>query len=174
MEKTVAYEAVLLLDATYNTEQVQGVIDKYVNVLKENGGIVTDIDRWDTRRLAYEIKRKREANYVIINFTSTAATRDELHRIIRISDDVLRAMIIKQDPKADKNPSRARVAEMERRERDSAARASITAAPVVAEPITDLSAPSGSAGVSEEGDEEANETAEPTELAEGAETSETE
>ena len=153
---TVAYEAVFIIDASLPDEQVKAIIEKYTHVVTGQGGEVTDVDRWDPRRLAYEIKKKREGVFIVMNFLGTAAAHDELHRIFRISDDVLRSIIVRQHPKADRYPSRARAAEVERREREAAARASITAAPAVAaepvaaEPITELSAPTAENGVSEE------------------------
>ncbi|GAB4452472.1 MAG: hypothetical protein OHK0029_03440 [Armatimonadaceae bacterium] len=160
--QAVAYEAMLLVDAAFTSEQIQAVIEKYTGIITENGGVVDDIDRWDPRRLAYEIKRKREGIYIVVNFVATPAARDELHRIIGISDDVLRAMIVRQDPKADRYPSRVRMAELERREREMAARASITASPGTAEPVTDLSAPTTVGGVSG-GEGAAEESAAPEE-----------
>jgi small subunit ribosomal protein S6 len=152
--KTVAYEALLLLDAGQPDDQIRATIDKYTGIITAQGGTVDDVDRWDPRRLAYEVKRKREGIYVVVNFVSTAAARDEMHRVLGISDDTLRATIYKQSPKADRFPSRIRAAEQERREREQAARAAtITpapAAPVVAEPITDLSASATANVVSEE------------------------
>lgn len=150
--QTVAYEAMFIVDAGTPDEQVRATIDKYTGIITNQGGSVDDVDRWEPRRLAYEIKRKREGIYVVVNFVSTAAARDEMQRIFGISDDVLRATIYKQSPKADRHPSRIRAAEQERREREIAARAAtITPAPVVAaEPITDLSASATASAVSEE------------------------
>lgn len=146
-----AYEAVFIVDAAYPEEQVNTVVDKYKGVITNQGGTIDDVDRWEPRRLAYEIKRRREGIYFVVNFTGVPAVKDELSRIFHISDDVLRHIIVKQHPKADRFPSRIRAAEQERREREAAARAA--AQPVVtpaAEPVTDLSATPESDGVSTE------------------------
>jgi small subunit ribosomal protein S6 len=151
LEHQTAYEAIFIIDAAYPNEQVEAVIEKYKGVITAQGGTVDDVDRWDPRRLAYEIKKRREGIYIVCNFVGTAAAKNELSRIFHISDDVLRHMIVKQDPKADRFPSRIRIAEQERREREFAARAA--AAPAVApvaETVTDLSASNDSAGVSTE------------------------
>ncbi len=154
--KTVAYEAVFIIDASQPDEQVKAIIEKYSHVITAQGGEVTDVDRWDPRRLAYEVKKKREGIFIVVNFLGTAEVHDELHRIFRISDDILRSIIVRQNPKADHYPSKARAAEVERREREAAARAAAIPAPVVvaepaaAEPITELSAPTAENGVSEE------------------------
>lgn len=146
-----AYEAVFIAETTLGDEALKAIVEKYTGIISANGGTVDDIDRWDPRRLAYEIKGKREGIYFIVNFRSTPATRDEMDRIFRISDDVLRYMIVKQDKKADHHPSRIRTAEMERREREQAARAASLAAQAqqqAAQTVTDLSALNNDAVVS--------------------------
>jgi small subunit ribosomal protein S6 len=147
-----AYEAVFIIDAAYPEEQVNTVVEKYKGVITNQGGTIDDVDRWEPRRLAYEIKRRREGVYFVVNFTGTPAVKDELSRIFHISDDVLRHIIVKQHPKADRYPSRIRAAEQERREREAAARAAAQPAvtPVAVEPVTDLSATPEPEGVSTE------------------------
>lgn len=137
-----AYEAIYIIDAGLPDEQSQTIIDKYQGVVTRGGGVVDDVDRWDARRLAYPVKGRREGVYIVMNFRSEPAARLELDRIFRISDDVIRHMITKQDDEADRFPSKVRAAEQERREREMAARAAAAPPPVEQQPITDLSAAS--------------------------------
>jgi small subunit ribosomal protein S6 len=149
-----AYEAVFIVATGQSDEFYTGVVEKYRGVVNNSGGNVTDLDRWDARRLAYEVKGKREGVYFVMNFTSEAASKDELDRIFRITDDTLRHLIVKQDKKADATPGQTRAAEQERRDREFAARAAANAeaeaakaeaAPVAdAANVTDLSAASAS------------------------------
>jgi small subunit ribosomal protein S6 len=122
-----AYEAVFVVETGQSDEFYSGVLEKYRGVVAGHGGNVTDVDRWDPRRLAYEIKGKREGVYYVMNFTSEPPARDELDRIFRISDDVLRYLVVKQDKKADATPGQTRAAEQERRDREFAARAAANA-----------------------------------------------
>lgn len=122
-----AYEAMYIVDAQLPEDQLNAVVEKYATILTRNGAEIDDTDIWDPRRLAYAIKGRREGRYIVVNFRSEPAAKDELERIFGISDDVLRAMIIKQDPRADRNPSKSRAAEVERRERESAARTPVEA-----------------------------------------------
>jgi small subunit ribosomal protein S6 len=135
-----AYEAIYIVDATLAEDQVKTIIEKYAGVIAKANGSVEDTDIWDPRKLAYEIKGHREGRYIVVNFLGDAACKNELDRIFRISDDVIRHMIVKQDPKADRFPSKTRAAEQERREREAAARAA--AAPLAPQPVTDLGTPS--------------------------------
>ncbi|MFM7319951.1 MAG: 30S ribosomal protein S6 [Armatimonadota bacterium] len=127
-----AYEAIYLVDATLAEDQVNAIVEKYNGILTRNGGVIDDVDIWDPRRTAYEVKGRREARYVVVNFQSSPAAKDELNRIFGISDDVLRSMVVRSERGADRFPSRARAAEraadQERRDRDAAARAAAEAA----------------------------------------------
>lgn len=144
-----AYEALFIIDAGMPEDQASAVVNKYTGVLTGQGAQIDDIDRWEPRRLAYEIKGRREGLYIGINFRSEPAAKDELDRIFRISDDVLRHMVTKVDKKADRFPSKIRVAEMERRERAMAAAAAANPpAPAAApQPVTELSASPAGGGV---------------------------
>ncbi len=147
-----AYEAVFVVDPQLAEEGVSAIIEKYTGVVTRGGGTIDDVDRLEPRRLAYPIKGKREGQYVVANFHSEPAAKDELDRIFRISDDVLRYLIIKQDKRADRFPSQTRASEYDRREREQAARnaqysnnASSGGGSV--QPVTDLSASATSGGV---------------------------
>jgi len=132
-----AYEAIYIMDTNLSDEQVTTTVDKYSGVVTRSGGVIDDIDRLEPRRLAYEIKGRREGLYVVMNFTSEPSAKDELDRIFRISEDVFRHLIVKQDKKADRFPSKTRSAESERRDREYSSRSSST--PVAeAQPVTDL------------------------------------
>jgi small subunit ribosomal protein S6 len=147
MSKPTNYEVMFIVDATFADETVNTVIEKYSGVITKNGGTIDDTDLWGTRKLAYGIKGQRdgitithkEGKYIVINFTSAPAAKDELDRIFRISDDVFRYMIIKQDPKADRYPSKTRDSERAAEAAREAARAA--AAPPAPQPITDLGTP---------------------------------
>lgn len=136
MSKHTAYEVMFIVDATLAEDAVKATIEKYSSVITKNDGSIDDVDIWEPRKLAYEIKGFREGRYIVVNFQSTAAAKDELDRIFRISDDVIRHMIIKQDPKADRFPSKTRSVEAER----VAARVPVAPAPAP-QTITDLGTP---------------------------------
>jgi small subunit ribosomal protein S6 len=166
-----AYEAMYLIENGLADEQATAIVDKYTGVVTRGGGTVDDVDRWEPRRLAYEVKGRREGVYVVMNFRSEPAAKDELDRIFRISDDVLRHMVIKQDPAADRFPSQVRAAENERREREMAARAAAAPPPppAAAETVTDLAAPASAPAenttVGEDGVPMVNQTTSPAEEA---------
>lgn len=144
------YEAMYIIDPNQPEETIQAIIAKYAEVITRSGGVIEDTDRWDPRRLAYEIDGRREGIYIVLNFTGTAAVRNELDRIFRISDDILRHMVVRPDKRADRTPSKTRAYENERREREMAARqASMPqhAEPMPPQVITDLPGQPGDASL---------------------------
>ena len=142
-----AYEACFIIDPSLSDEQMTAIIDKYSGVVTRTGGTVDDMDKMELRRLAYPIKNYREGQYILLNFRGEPASRNELDRIFRISDDVIRAMIVKQDKRADRFPSQARAAEQERRDREMAARMAAMPQNSGAPVVTDLSEVNNPGGV---------------------------
>ena len=78
-------------------EATNAVITKFENLINSNGGQVDKIDRWGKKRLAYVVKDFTEGFYVLVNFSAVPATILELDRIMKITEDVLKFMIIRID-----------------------------------------------------------------------------
>lgn len=95
---TRAYEAIYILDPDLGDEQVQAIVTRYRQIVENNGGTVTSADVWERRKLAYAIKGRTEGIYVVMQFTGEATVEAELRRIFQISEDQLRAMIVKPEP----------------------------------------------------------------------------
>ncbi len=92
------YECVFIIDPKVEgDEAIEAVIQRMAKVVTDNGGEVTNIDKWGRKRLAYEIKHNTEGYYVVLQFNGGNQTASELERILRISDDVLRHLLVRQD-----------------------------------------------------------------------------
>jgi small subunit ribosomal protein S6 len=92
------YEALYIVDATLTDEQLDPIIAKYSQVISDQGGEVQAAGKWDKRRLAYEVKGRREGTYILMYFLGEPAAADELDRVMRISDDVMRHLITRVEP----------------------------------------------------------------------------
>ncbi|EGO65696.1 30S ribosomal protein S6 [Acetonema longum] len=90
------YEVIFIVKLA-EEEAMNGVIAKFESLIQNNGGSVEKIDRWGKRRLAYELKDHTEGYYVITHFAAPAAAVAELDRVMKITDEILRHMIIKKD-----------------------------------------------------------------------------
>ena len=94
---TQPYEAVYIVDAGLGDEQIGVIKAKYQGIVETGGGVVGNIDVWERRRLAYEIKNRTEGIYVIMQFEAKPDVEAELRRIFQISEDQFRYMIVRRD-----------------------------------------------------------------------------
>ena len=92
------YELVYVLRPTLDDEAKTAVLDK-VKAIIETSGEVEKVDEWGARRLAYEIQKLNEGFYVLVNFKASTDIPKELDRNLKISDSVIRHMIINLDEK---------------------------------------------------------------------------
>jgi small subunit ribosomal protein S6 len=93
------YECTYILDPGLSDEEQQPLMERFQNLVAENGGAVENVDKWERRRLAYEVKGKREGVYVVMNFSGEPSTEAELGRILGITDGVLRHIVVRTDKK---------------------------------------------------------------------------
>ncbi len=91
------YETIFILHPSFDEEAVKAAVDKFKGVIENEGGIIDNVDLWGKRRLAYEIDKVNEGVYVLVNFQAEAELPRELDRIFRITDAVLRHIIVKLD-----------------------------------------------------------------------------
>ena len=86
------YEILLLLDPDLPEEKPGEVVGRVRTLIERGGGTVERHDAWGRRKLAYPIAKKEEGVYHLITFAAEAETLDELSRVLKIDDDVLRHM----------------------------------------------------------------------------------
>ena len=90
-----AYEVMYIVKPV-EEEAFEAVVAKFDALINNNGGKVEKTDRWGKKRLAYEIQDFVEGQYVLVTFSATPDTVAELDRVMRITDEVLRHMIIRK------------------------------------------------------------------------------
>lgn len=91
------YEALYIVRPDLDDEAVNAIMEKYKGIIEEQGGEVENVNRWEKRRLAYEIKDQTEGIYLLMNFNAESAVSSELDRRFKISDDVIRHIIVRRD-----------------------------------------------------------------------------
>jgi small subunit ribosomal protein S6 len=89
-----AYEVVVILDPSTDERTVAPSLDKFLNVVRNDGGTVESVDVWGRRRLAYEVKKNAEGIYAIVNLTAEPATVKELDRQLTLNESILRTKVI--------------------------------------------------------------------------------
>lgn len=91
-----SYETIFIIDANLEEEKVKALTEKFTGLIAANGTVET-VDEWGKRRFAYEIDDKTEGYYVLVDFTSDGDFPKELDRQYRITDGILRTIIIRKD-----------------------------------------------------------------------------
>ena len=88
------YEATYILDPNLTEDDVPRLVEKFSNQVASKGEVMT-VDNWGRRRLSFEIKGRREGIYVTMRFKATSDVADELGRVLRLTDEVIRNMIVR-------------------------------------------------------------------------------
>lgn len=94
-----SYEALFVIKPDLDAEQTQAVVDKFTNLIVNNGGEIIQVDKWGKKRLAYEVRKYREGYYVLLQFKGAPAVAQELERVFKITDEVIRYMITRLEEK---------------------------------------------------------------------------
>ena len=99
-----AYELMVILDPEVDEKTVAKSLDQFLDVIRKDGGSIDNIDMWGKRRLAYEIQKKTEGIYAVVNFTANHAATAELDRQLRLSEAVMRTKVLRADEAVVKLP----------------------------------------------------------------------
>ena len=121
------YEILLLLDAELPEERQEEIVGRARDLIERGGGQFGSHDAWGRRRLAYEINRKADGAYHLLTFAAESDVLDEVSRVLKITDGVLRHMAVRR-PAA------------KRRVRDAGAEKTAPGARQAASPATDREA----------------------------------
>ncbi|MFC7787892.1 30S ribosomal protein S6 [Microbacterium sp. MAHUQ-60] len=113
---THQYELMVILTPELDERQVAPNLDKFLKVITNDGGSIDKVDVWGKRRFAYEINKKNEGIYAVVNFTATSAATQELDRQLKLSELVFRTKVQRAEE------AQAMVAAEAKRAADKAAR----------------------------------------------------
>jgi small subunit ribosomal protein S6 len=89
------YETMFILNSGFTKEELPEKVEKFTNVIANAGGQVDKITDWGKRRLAYEVNKQRDGHFVLVNFSAEPGVSKELERIFRISEEVVRYLIVR-------------------------------------------------------------------------------
>lgn len=98
MSQSAKYEILYIIRPNIDEADKAALVERFDNILKDNGAEVTESKDWAKRRLAYEIKDFREGVYHLVKLTSSdAAAINEFDRLAKFSDDILRHMVVREE-----------------------------------------------------------------------------
>ena len=93
------YELAVVVSAKIEDEERAAVVDKCKALIERFGGTITNVDDWGKKRLAYEVQKMKEAYYYFIQFDAESTVPAEIESRIRIMDNVIRYLCVRQDEK---------------------------------------------------------------------------
>ncbi len=89
------YEVMIILDPDLEERTVQPSLETFLNVVRSDGGTVDNVDIWGRRRLAYEINKKSDGIYVVVDLNCKIETVKELDRQLSLNEAVLRTKVVR-------------------------------------------------------------------------------
>ena len=97
MTHTHQYELMVIINPEIDERQVPTTLDKFLAVITNDGGSIDSVDVWGKRRLAYEIQKKNEGIYAVVNFTSTSDAAQELDRQLKLNEQIMRTKVLRAE-----------------------------------------------------------------------------
>ena len=89
------YETVIIFDTDAEESAITAVLERGLEIVRNDGGTIGTVDRWGKRTLAYELRHKREGYYVVAEFTAEPKAAADLDRFLVLADEVLRHKIMR-------------------------------------------------------------------------------
>lgn len=93
------YEVMVILDPDLDERTVAPSLETFLNVVRQDGGTVDEVDVWGKRRLSYEINKKNEGIYAVLQLSAEPATVKELDRQLGLNESVVRTKVTRPDVK---------------------------------------------------------------------------
>ena len=93
-----AYELLFFVDPAIEEEAREALLARIESTITGQGGAIDSIEPWGKRKLAYEINKLQDGDYTLINFQADPTSIAELDRVLRITDAVVRFMVVRKDP----------------------------------------------------------------------------
>jgi len=87
----------VILNPEIDERTVAPSLDKFLKVITNDGGSIDKVDIWGKRRLAYEIQKKTEGIYAVVNFTATSAATQELDRQLNLNETIMRTKVLRAE-----------------------------------------------------------------------------
>lgn len=92
-----AYELLYIIRPDLDEEATTALVDRLSGLVASNGGDNLTVEKWGKRRLAYEIQDYKEGQYILMNFDGEGRTSQEIERVMKISDDVIRFLTVRKE-----------------------------------------------------------------------------
>lgn len=93
------YELAVVVSAKTEDDERTATLERVKEIITKHGGTITNIDEWGKKRLAYEVRKMREAFYYFIQFDGESTVPGEVESRVRLMENVVRYLVVRQDEK---------------------------------------------------------------------------
>ena len=93
------YESIYIINPNTDAEGIKGLVEKFNALIESEGGKVIETNEWGMKKLAYPIKKLTQGYYVLVNFEAKPEFIDELERVYKITDDVIKFITVRKEDK---------------------------------------------------------------------------
>lgn len=93
------YELAVVISAKIEDDERAAALERVKGIITKHGGTITNVDEWGKKRLAYEVQKMREAFYYFIQFEGEATVPAEIESRVRLMENVVRYLVVRQDEK---------------------------------------------------------------------------
>ena len=93
------YESIYIINPDVDAEGIKGLVEKFNALIESEGGKVTETNEWGMKKLAYPIKKFTQGYYVLVSFEAKPEFVDELERIYKITDTVIKFITVRKEDK---------------------------------------------------------------------------
>lgn len=118
------YELLFIIDSSIENQEIEEIVTKLNDLIKVNGGNVVEVNNWGKRKTAYEVNKKWEGFYSLVNFEASPELIKELERVLRIDERVMKFLVVKVN---EKKIAQAEFFIQKRKEREATRNAKIAA-----------------------------------------------
>jgi small subunit ribosomal protein S6 len=94
------YEAVFVIKPDLEAEATAAIVEKFTQLIADQGGEVTKLTQWGKKRMAYEVRKFREGFYVVMEIKGNPPVVQELERVFKITEEILRYLITRLEEEA--------------------------------------------------------------------------
>jgi small subunit ribosomal protein S6 len=91
------YETIYIINSNVEQDGIKSLVEKFKTLIETEGGKVSEVQEWGMKRLAYPIKKLEQGYYVLVNFESEPKLIEELERVYRITDEVIKFITIRKE-----------------------------------------------------------------------------
>lgn len=91
------YELMVIIQPEVDERQVPAYLDKFLKVITDSQGTIENVDIWGKRKFAYEIDKKNEGIYAVVNFTATSEATQEMDRQLNLAENIMRTKVLRAE-----------------------------------------------------------------------------